>query len=170
VTAQGPRCLNANLLKHPRILAPYPRQPTFSKSPAMAPKRKRRATPPVKGLDPGERLDRQKLPGKGDSPWGWVGSEAFDVSDITREHLLAACSFADGIYPFCANNFNPSESRESVAEEAVAKGEFEEDVIVVSDDDESPPCIKKKCKNNPNCLNYLGQNDWEDAGNSSSSF
>jgi hypothetical protein len=138
----------------------------------MTPKRRRRGTPPERGLDPGERLDRLKLPGKKDSPWGWIGSEAFDVSDITREHLLAACGFTDEIYPFCANKFNPPENKESATgdNEAVTKGESEDDVIVVSDDDERPPCSKKQCKNNPNCLNYLGQSIWEDTGNSNSSF
>lgn len=38
-----------------------------------------------------------------------------------------------------------------------------EDIIVISDDD-APSCSKKDCKTNPNCLNYLGQESWEDEG------
>ncbi|KAJ8496755.1 hypothetical protein ONZ45_g12333 [Pleurotus djamor] len=44
--------------------------------------------------------------------------------------------------------------------DAVA-GELRDDVIVISDDDLEPECTKKTCKNNPNCLNYLGQDIWE---------
>ena len=44
-----------------------------------------------------------------------------------------------------------------------AEGEIEDDVIVISDDD-APPCTKKLCRANPNCLNYLGQEKWEEEG------
>ena len=44
-----------------------------------------------------------------------------------------------------------------------ADGELEDDIIVISDDDE-PVCSKKLCKCNPYCLNYLGQDMWEDEG------
>ena len=40
-----------------------------------------------------------------------------------------------------------------------------DDVIVISDD-EGPMCTNKICKYNPYCLNYLGQDKWEDSGES----
>ncbi|TFY64882.1 hypothetical protein EVJ58_g2344 [Rhodofomes roseus] len=43
----------------------------------------------------------------------------------------------------------------------VAEGELEDDIIVISDD-EAPRCTSKACKSNPYCLNYLGQEKWED--------
>jgi ubiquitin carboxyl-terminal hydrolase 48 len=65
----------------------------------------------------------------------------------------------------CANKYahklekqsSPTPKRES------AGGELGDDVIVVLDD-EPLPCSKKLCKNNPNCLNYLGQETWKDEG------
>lgn len=69
---------------------------------------------------------------------------------------------------FCGNRHTskPQKSSPPLVDETrstVANGELENDVIVVSDD-EAPPCNKKVCKNNPNCLNYLGQDQWEDGG------
>ena len=46
---------------------------------------------------------------------------------------------------------------------AQASGELEDDIIVVSDE-ESSACDSKMCKNNPYCLNYLGQEKWENEG------
>ena len=40
----------------------------------------------------------------------------------------------------------------------------EDDGVVVISDDEGPTCDKKTCRSNPNCLNYLGQEQWEDEG------
>lgn len=53
--------------------------------------------------------------------------------------------------------------RPSPRHERTANGELDDDVIVISDD-EPPACSKKLCKGNPNCLNYLGQERWEDEG------
>ncbi|KAG5647281.1 hypothetical protein DXG03_000817 [Asterophora parasitica] len=40
-------------------------------------------------------------------------------------------------------------------------GELDDDIIIISDD-EGHPCAAKACKFSPNCLNYLGQENWED--------
>lgn len=67
--------------------------------------------------------------------------------------------------PFCVNKYahKPEKRSSPVPKRDVADGELQDDVIVISDD-EPPPCSKKLCKNNPNCLNYLGQDTWEDEG------
>ncbi|KAF8843558.1 cysteine proteinase [Paxillus ammoniavirescens] len=131
-------------------------------------KRKRRVSPAPKGLAAGEQLKRAKLAGRESSAWGWVGTEVSDPSQITLVHRLMTCGLSGrNGNPFCGNKYvskpdkhKPAPSTEE-PEPAVAKGELENDIIVVSDD-EPPPCNKKVCKNNPNCLNYLGQEKWED--------
>ncbi|KAJ7632814.1 cysteine proteinase [Roridomyces roridus] len=107
----------------------------------MLPKRKRDASP--KGLAAGEPLKRTAH-AIAASSWGWVGSEAEDVSNITQEHMAAACGLSQRNTP--------------------VNGEIDEDIIVISSDDEEddPNCVKRTCRNNPNCLNYLGQKTWKD--------
>ncbi|KAF9218284.1 cysteine proteinase, partial [Gyrodon lividus] len=133
----------------------------------MPPKRKRRASPPPKGLPAGEPLKRAKLAGSESSTWGWVGTEASDPSHITLGHRLMTCGLSGrNGNPFCGNKYVSKPEMPKLApsaensETSVAKGELENDIIIVSDD-EPPPCNKKVCKNNPNCLNYLGQEKWE---------
>jgi ubiquitin carboxyl-terminal hydrolase 48 len=48
-------------------------------------------------------------------------------------------------------------------EDALSGEEPAKDVVIISDD-ETPSCSKKYCSKNPNCLNYLAQDRWEDAG------
>jgi hypothetical protein len=136
----------------------------------MPPKRKRtRASPPPKGLAAGEQLKRAKLVAGESSAWGWVDTEVSHPSQITVEHRMITCGLSQhNNNPFCGNKLSrkPAHSPAPPAEGAkakVANGELENDVIVVSDD-APPPCNKKLCKNNPNCLNYLGQQQWEDEG------
>lgn len=128
----------------------------------MPPKRKHRSSPAPKGLAAGEQLKRGKLPGS--DPWGWVGTEVTHSSQITLEHRLMSCGLSRrSNNSLCANKYahklekqsSPTPKRES------AGGELGDDVIVVLDD-EPLPCSKKLCKNNPNCLNYLGQETWKD--------
>ncbi|KAG6376492.1 hypothetical protein JVT61DRAFT_2485 [Boletus reticuloceps] len=133
----------------------------------MPPKRKRRPSPPSKGLAAGEQLKRAKLASGESSAWGWVDTEVSDASQIALEHRLMTCGLSRrNVNPFCGNRHasKPVKSSPLSADgiqTTVANGELESDVIVVSDD-EPPPCNKKACKNNPNCLNYLGQQQWED--------
>lgn len=133
----------------------------------MPVKRKRRVSLTSKGLAPGEQLKRSTLPDNNSSPWGWVGSEVVNPGDITNEHRLVTCGLSNrNKFPFCHNKYSPNtqtESQESAPRQSAVDGELEDDVIIISDD-EGPECTRKACKSNPNCLNYLGQDDWEDEG------
>ncbi|KAG2041623.1 cysteine proteinase [Suillus americanus] len=128
----------------------------------MPPKRKHRSSPAPKGLAAGEQLKRGKLPGS--DPWGWVGTEVTCSSQIISEHRLLSCGLSRrSNNPLCANKYahKPEKQSSPAPKRELAGGELGDDVIVVSDD-EPPPCSKKLCKNNPNCLNYLGQETWKD--------
>lgn len=136
----------------------------------MAFKRKRRTSPAPKGLSAGEQLKRSTLAGT--PTWGWVGIEVLDSSQITTEHRMMSCGLSSrNKNPFCSNKYASVEKRsKSLCEgldapmsSTVPNSEPDDDVIVISDD-EPPPCSKKLCRNNPNCLNYLGQDEWEDEG------
>lgn len=142
-------------------------------SPSMPPKRARRASPNHSGLSAGERLKRTKLTGNAAySAWGWVGTEVTDASEITDQHRMATCGFSrSSTYPLCPNAYSENRKLPSTKEESPqtkqpdssAQAGTADDVIVISDD-EGPKCSHKMCKHNPYCLNYLGQDIWEDAG------
>ena len=135
----------------------------------MYTKRRRRQNHQHDGLAPGERFKRHKLTsnldGDWDSPWGWVGTNVTDASEIDEEHLLATCSFSRrSRHVFCANKYRKHPAKTAPPVESVISGEDPtKDVVIISDDD-TPTCSKKYCSKNPNCLNYLGQDRWEDAG------
>ncbi|KAL0058942.1 hypothetical protein AAF712_014345 [Marasmius tenuissimus] len=129
----------------------------------MAPKRKRRASPLSKGLPAGEILRRERLAGNATSPWSWVGTEVNDASRITHEHMLTVYGLSSRT-PRCPNQYAPGKIATPVCEDhPLAEGELEEDIIIVSDDDDKS-CNKKDCRSNPFCLNYLGQDKWNDEG------
>jgi ubiquitin carboxyl-terminal hydrolase 48 len=135
----------------------------------------RRRRPPAKGLLPGERLRRDKLAGAElYSQWGWV-SRISDPSLITSDHLFSACGFNDKSgKPLCRNKYSDSDARkpeegrvdaaQDTGSNTVAGGDDAEVIIVTSDDEELPLCNKKRCKENPQCLNYLGQVKLENQG------
>lgn len=136
----------------------------------MAPKRKRNASLPPKGLASGELLKRNAIaPG---SLWGWVGTEVTDLADITLEHRMLACNLSQrNDIPYCLGKFAAKEdeghakkSREPQLPLPSVDGELDDDIIIISDDEQPYECSKKLCKANPNCLNYLGQEKWEDEG------
>ena len=135
----------------------------------MPSKRPRRASPAAQGLSAGEKLKRAKLSGTDYLAWSWVGIQVTKAEDITPEHRLTVCGFSNkNPHPFCPNKYAPdippaSPSRPAEPPKPIASGELEDDVIVVSDD-EVPACDSKLCKNNPNCLNYLGQEKWQNEG------
>lgn len=137
----------------------------------MPPKRLRRHSPAASGPAAGERIKRAKLAGSDYSAWGWVGSEVTDASEISQSHRLASCGFSTNTtFPLCINEYSSSSGKSMPAQSAlqksqgkVANGELEDDIIVISDD-EGPSCSSKACKSNPYCLNYLGQEKWEDEG------
>lgn len=134
----------------------------------------RRKRPPSKGLLPGERLRRDRLAGAElYSQWGWV-SRISDPSLITSEHLFAACGFNDkSSKPICRNKYSGSDTREpedeadppqDVGPDLTARGDDDDVIVITSDDEQQPVCNKKLCKENPQCLNYLGQVNLENQG------
>ncbi|KAG6814529.1 hypothetical protein H0H92_000055 [Tricholoma furcatifolium] len=142
----------------------------------MATKRKRRVSPSSQGLAPGEQLKRSVLPGNNPSRWGWVGTEVNRASDISPEHLLISCGLSKrNNHPFCQNKYSltsrPETTNQSVRknDKLLVDGELDDDVIIISDD-EGLPCSAKNCKSNPNCLNYLGQDKWENQDGALESF
>ncbi|KAI0670438.1 cysteine proteinase [Trametes maxima] len=135
----------------------------------MPPKRNRRTSPGHTGLSAGERLKRAKLTGNAAySAWGWVGTEVTDISNITPEHRLATCGFSPGsTHTLCSNKYVKqiaTSPTNQVKDDAGSSGpeDLTNDVIVISEDEE-PACSGKICKNNPFCLNHLGQDKWENA-------
>lgn len=133
----------------------------------MPPKRPKRSPAASKGLAPGESLKRYLVPAKSpqSSLWNWVGSEVSQVADITPEHYLTAYGLsARNMNAFCINKYAISQAQPPpTPPEEKDRTAKEDDVIVISDD-EQDKCTKKSCKDNPNCLNYLGQEKWEDEG------
>ncbi|KAF8521530.1 hypothetical protein JB92DRAFT_3141227 [Gautieria morchelliformis] len=129
-----------------------------------------RKRPPGKGLPTGERLRRDKLAGAEHySQWGWV-SRISDPSLITDEHLFAACGFQENSgKPICKNKYigsdvlDDKECRVDVVQSGIkpVAGEDEDDIIIISSDEEQSICNRKRCKEHPHCLNYLGQDKLE---------
>ena len=116
--------------------------------------RKRRGSP--KGLAAGEKLQRNLLHDIRSVTWGWI-NEVHNASDITEDHCLESYGFGShSPYPLCSNKY-ASSSKETL-DEPSSTG-LDEDVIIVSDN--TIACLKATCRNNPNCLNYLGQDKWE---------
>lgn len=125
-------------------------------------RRRKCSSPPRRGLAPGESLNRYLVPTHNTQPalWAWVGSEVTQESDVSTEHCLMTCGMsARNVYPFCANKYAASQIPNTAVKEEIA---LDEEIIIVSDD--GIKCSKKGCKGNPNCLNYLGQDKWEDEG------
>ncbi|KAF8733688.1 hypothetical protein AX14_003618 [Amanita brunnescens Koide BX004] len=119
----------------------------------MPPKRRR---PP----SPAEKTKRSVPSDSRTSPWGWVGTEVKAVSALTAEHVLATCGFSARNSPsLCPNRLT----------QGSAHDKLDNDIIVITDE-ETSQCSRKVCKNNPNCLNYLGQEKWEDDAKASALF
>ncbi|KAG6918120.1 hypothetical protein DXG01_016308 [Tephrocybe rancida] len=140
----------------------------------MPPKRKRRVSPSSKGLAPGQQLKRSVLPNNSSSHWAWVGTEVALASEITPEHLLISCGLSKrNKHPFCQNKYSPKQAVKPQPSQSVKAapvgGELDDDIIIISDD-EGPSCSSKNCKSNPNCLNHLGQEDWEDEDDAYGAF
>jgi len=140
---------------------------------ASSMKRKRNQN---KGLAAGERLKRDKLASAEaeHSQWGWV-SRMSEQSQITREHKLAAYGFLDTIRkPICRNKFAESSGlarkkrKIDVGHGGIGNPmevEESDDIIVISSEEEDQPtCTKKSCRDNPHCLNHLGQARLENEG------
>ncbi|KAG8751493.1 hypothetical protein FRC14_007826, partial [Serendipita sp. 396] len=88
-------------------------------------------------------------------------STVHNVEDVTQEHVLAAYGIGPlGIKRPCFNKYKgaPHEGSEPRQEDDNME------IIEISDDEEThleANCSKAKCKTNPYCLNYLGQDMWE---------
>jgi hypothetical protein len=123
----------------------------------MPPKRKRHAPAPGEGLKRAKPSTNESL------QWSWVGTEISDASDITHEHRLIACGLSSRLpYPFCLNKWSQklSARKERIINTSVAQQE--DNKILVVSDSERCPCDPKLCRANPNCLNYMGQELWEE--------
>lgn len=139
----------------------------------MREKRKRTAVSNAKGLAAGEKLNRNRLLAESDIRWNWIGTEAKQVHEITDAHRLRAAGLSftrkkrphPSIVSRALNNGAEQQLMSSQqSENTVNGGNMDSDFIVVSDDDDEPECSKKDCKDNPFCLNHLGQERWVDVG------
>lgn len=127
---------------------------------AIGTKRRRRGSPPgdAKPAPAEQFLKKFALPKNGSGRWSWVGTEVATPDDITCNHRLAAYGFnSKSGSVACANQH----SSRHAATGAGAPNDSEDEIIVISDDEATPVCSKKNCKGNPRCLNYLGQDVWE---------
>ncbi|EIN07261.1 cysteine proteinase [Punctularia strigosozonata HHB-11173 SS5] len=135
----------------------------------MAPKRKRHNPSENQGLQAGERLKRNAKAGHEYHAWSWVGTEVTEAADITQEHVMAACSLSPQRGTrFCPNKYARPLKRDNSLEDndnkdsPSAQGVEVDDVVVVCDEEQSECVTKQKnCRHNPFCLNYLGQEKWE---------
>lgn len=131
----------------------------------MPPLRRKRSPATNKGLQPGQSLKRFLVPAlrSQSSLWAWVGSDVSKEEDITTEHCLMACGLSSrNHFPMCVSKCRASGLRQTSA--AQKEHEPDRDDVIIISDDERVTCTKKDCKDNPNCLNYLGQDKWEDEG------
>lgn len=94
--------------------------------------------------------------------WGWVGTVARDAAEITPDLRLRTCGLAAANkWPICPNSF-ADDAPDDGDERAKKRPRLD-----ASGDEQREPeheCSKKVCKANPNCLNWLGQDEWEDGG------
>jgi hypothetical protein len=135
----------------------------------MPPNRKRGVPNNLNGTAADRPIKRTVLAHNNSAPWAWVGTEVVAPSDITPEHCLIACGLSErNNYPFCTNKY-PTPSLVSgdvlTASQRRKSGDEDkdEDIIEISGG-ETSLCSAKACKFNPNCLNYLGQEEWENEG------
>jgi len=91
--------------------------------------------------------------------WDWVGAEVNQVNDIDKKHVRQVyCLDGEKLRPFCSNLHSLNQthsshndiSQKKMASKSGKKGEYK--------------CSPVKCAKNPNCLNYLGQDQWESDG------
>ncbi|TFK76330.1 cysteine proteinase [Pluteus cervinus] len=126
----------------------------------MPVKRRRRVSP-----QPGSAQSSSSKSTPSNAPWGWVGTEVQDAGDITHEHALRTCGLSRANnHPFCTNKHvarGPPAQSQPLGfpnNNEVAQDE----IIDISDDEQL--CTKAGCKSNPYCLNYSGQEKWDDEG------
>ncbi len=133
----------------------------------MPEKRKRRVASPARGLAVGEKLNRTRLLQDADIRWSWVGTRVKREEHITEEHCLLAAGLGPGSGKPCPNKYIPKPKEPTPtrsASRASSSQTDQDDVIEISDEENETYCDKKRCKDNPLCLNYLGQDKWENEG------
>ncbi|KAG8960305.1 hypothetical protein FRC03_006787 [Tulasnella sp. 419] len=126
----------------------------------MAPKRKQ-------GQENGSSTQSQKRI-KFDSVdslrWHWLDDTITTDAPIPLNHLLDTYAFTPGRWKnICPNKFvekSPSKKTKSKAEAKDKDGYIL--ISSESEDEQSSVCRIRDCRNNPQCLNYLGQTKWED--------
>ncbi|CAO3575229.1 unnamed protein product [Mortierella alpina] len=95
---------------------------------------------------------------KADKRWRFIGQEVKDVEDLTLAHIHSIYGLSSGLehdsddqefslagaFPYCGDRHSSS----STLRLSSAKG---------------AACSAARCKDNPHCLNYMGQAQWEEA-------
>ena len=94
----------------------------------------------------------------GDSNKAWM-DELQSTETLTQVHAQAACGFGPLGHKQCCPNKFARTALQPIREDTKIQAE----VIDISDSDEEVQyvCSQSKCKANPYCLNYLGQDKWE---------
>jgi uncharacterized UBP type Zn finger protein len=76
---------------------------------------------------------------------------------ITPEHRLRACGLSAGASRNCCPN---KYTAQTSAEREMNAQDTQDDAVIIVDED-LIVCTRKRCKASPTCLNYLGQEQWE---------
>lgn len=128
----------------------------------MVERRKRFSTTLGKSKQgPVESASRIKL--DNELRWNWIGSDVSRSNEITLTHRIRAAGLeqCDGRRA-CRNIYSRKVAN---GFSAMCISDATEDLITIDSDEEfDSSCTKKLCKDNPFCLNYLGQELWEDEG------
>ena len=97
---------------------------------------------------------------KADKRWRFVGQEVKDVESLTLAHIRSVYGLGSGLeqdsddqefiltgaFPYCGDRHsNPL-------------------ALKLSSNKGAATCSAARCKDNPHCLNYMGQSRWEEAG------
>ncbi|EJU05183.1 hypothetical protein DACRYDRAFT_103677 [Dacryopinax primogenitus] len=148
----------------------------------MPPKGKRKGAPKPRPLSPVLARKRKHPDNEEPTPpsrWSWVKLDGKVAEQITPKHMIWACGFSEesGL-PVCPNIWSKDvkEGDEKGKGRAVDTGAYDASVSGKSQKAEvidltlPTLCSKKKCRDNPNCLNYLGQDAWEDEDEARAAF
>lgn len=118
-----------------------------------------------------------------DTLWNWVFSEVSDPVNITKEHILSAYGFAPrnaSSRPICPNKLTQTTRAANHLEDSVTavdtsqithafSAESDALEVQVAEDKIHVPnslalCSRNVCLANPNCVNHLGQDLFQDEG------
>ncbi|KAG0269925.1 hypothetical protein DFQ27_001474 [Actinomortierella ambigua] len=102
------------------------------------------------------------LPKRTDRLWKFVGTEVSSKNDLTFDHVRAAYGLTCNDHG--SHGQEESGQRKQITTFPYCGNKFErqtEPPTTSSTNWTSGKCSAAKCKDNPNCLNYLGQEQWE---------